>query len=351
MNGLEKLRLRMHADGNSLKQDKINTSIRYINDTFQDDPTYQTDGIQIIDGNMIYPRIWNYKKDDNLSPTVEIQTRITEEFKRGQLLRFNDEHWLCLKSLCFHGMYWTGKLKQCTHLLYYQNVKTRAIESSWAVLERPYSKTLNNGQVITTSEMEFKAMLPFNESTKKINLDRRLLTGTEYDSFGNEIGSVYKITGRNGSSQVINGEGFLVLNMEQVQFNKDKDNLELMIADYIPPESPTSPIDLDPTLLNCEIIGSSTLRCGGSARTFKAIFYQVDGTTHDNTIPPVWDIYLPLEYRQYQNCISTSKVDNLMSITINNEICLIGCTFNLSLRDARGLYNKTEIKIKITSAF
>lgn len=114
MNGIEKLRVRMSADGNSLRQDKINSTVMYLENTFQDDPTYQTDGVQIVDGEKIYPRIWNYKKDDNLSPTIEIQTKIDEEFKRGQLLVLNDEYWLCLKSKCFNDMYWTGKLKQCT---------------------------------------------------------------------------------------------------------------------------------------------------------------------------------------------------------------------------------------------
>lgn len=348
MNGLEKMRLQMAGDRSSLKQDKIATSIRYISDTFQDDPTYQEDGVQIVDGEIIYPRIWNYKKSDNLSPTVEIQTRIQEEFKRGQLLILNGEYWLCLKSQCYHGMYWTGKLKQCTHLLQYQDAKTHEIESSWAVLERPYSRTLNNGDIITTSEMEFKAMLPFNDSTKKINLDRRLLTGIEYDEYGNEIGSVYKITGRDGSSQVINGEGFLVLNMIQDQFNKDKDNLGLMIADYIDPGTPPGPPE-PPVggLLMCEIVGRNDIRIGGSPRSFAAKFYDVDGVTEAQVgVSPIWELIAPAGHEAYYK-ISLSDDNFVARVTAqaNNE--LIDDVLVLRLFDQEGRYANVEMSVTV----
>lgn len=347
MNGLEKMRLQMSRSENSLRQDKINSSIYYINNTFQDDPSYQSNGVQIIDGDMIFPRIWNYQKSDNLSPTVEIQTKITEEFKRGQLLVLNGEYWLCLKSQCFHGMYWTGKLKQCTHLLYYQDVKTLNIESSWAVLERPYSKTLNNGQVITTSEMEFKAMMPFNDSTKKINLDRRLLTGTEFDKTGNEIGSVYKVTGRNGSSQVINGEGFLVLNMVQDVFNKDTDRLDLMIADYISSKT-SSELPIPPTdnLLKSDILGPNNIRIGGAPRSYTAKFYDFDGVTELwEGISPVWKLIAPSAHERYYKISFSNNNSISVSTEANDE--LIGDSLKLVLSDRDGKYSKAELSITV----
>lgn len=339
----------MNLNKNSLRQNKINTSIQYISDTFQDDPTYQDDGVQIVNGNIIFPRIWDYQKSDNLSPTVKIQTKIDEEFKRGQLLILNGERWLCLKSQCFHGMYWTGKLKQCTHLLKYQNLKTGEIESSWAVLERPYSKTLNNGEIITTSEMEFKAMMPFNDSTKKINLDRRLLTGTEYDNTGNEIGSVYKVTGRNGSSQVINGEGFLVLNMVQDQFNKDNDRLDLMIADYMgigtPHEPPLPPVG---SLLKCEIIGRPDIRIGGSAKSYVAKFYDTDGTTEvKDSISPIWQLIAPAGHESYYK-ISLSNENFVASVSAEANDALIGDILLLKLTDMNSNYQNIKIRIEVT---
>lgn len=347
LNGIEKLRLRMSADGDSLKQDKINTTVNYIKNTFQDDPTYQKNGVQIVGGNTIYPRLWNYKKDDNLSPTFEIQTQLTDEFKRGQLLIIDGTYWLCLKNQCFHDMYWTGKIKQCTHLLHYQDIKTKELQSSWAVLERPYSRTLNTGEVITTSEMEFKAKLPYNDSTKKINLDRRILTGTEYNNLGNEIGSVYQITGRDASSQVINGEGFLVLNMTQVEFNADKDNLDLMVADFILPDSPTTkPPIPDATLLKSTITGSNSIKCGGSARTYKPIFYQSDGITPDDTVIPIWNLSIDSEHTN--KVISVSN-GNFIQLSCIDDTTMIGLAFKLKLVDSMDLYSPSEIEIKVVS--
>lgn len=345
MTSLEKMKLRIGL--NSLREERINSSKNYIDNHFQDDPTYQENGIEILNGNIIYPRLFNYSKEENLSPTLEIQTQLCDEFKRGQLLKISDQYWLCLKSYCFNEMYFIGKLKQCTHLLKWQDVKTNEIKTSWAVLERPYSRTLNDGKVVAVSEMEFKARMPFDENTERINLDKRILTGTEYDKNGNMIGSVYKITGRDASSQVINGVGFLILNMTQDVFDKDKDNIELGICDYIEPNaSPLPPIEPDPALLKCEIVGRDSIKIGGSARPYTAKFYKADGITEilDGLVNAKWDISLPDKFEKY---FEITQNDNSILIKALNCEGLLNENIIIRLKDENGLYNQCEMIVDL----
>jgi len=141
---------------------------------------------------------------------------------------------------------------------------------------------------ITYLKRQFKIYLPSDEDTDKIYIDKRLAVGTMYDQDGNEILEAYIVTGRTkfGKGGYGDGAHLLEMNAKSSEQVGAKDNIELMVCDYIAPEDGDDDSHDETAVLSCEISGRNNVRLGGS-RTFSAIFYDADGevTTVDT---PVW---------------------------------------------------------------
>jgi len=138
------------------------------------------------------------------------------------------------------------------------------------------------------AKRQFKIYLPSDEDTDKIYIDKRLAVGTMYDQDGNEILEAYIVTGRTkfGKGGYGDGAHLLEMNAKSSEQVGAKDNIELMVCDYIAPEDGDDDSHDETAVLSCEISGRNNVRLGGS-RTFSAIFYDADGevTTVDT---PVW---------------------------------------------------------------
>lgn len=277
----------------------------------------------------------------------------------GDILEFYGEHWIVVDIRSVDVVSLIGVAMQCNHLFRWQNWSPEIVER-WGVLDSGvYSTTLSEEEKITLTHKQYKIYLPFDEDTAKLYLDKRIITEVAYDKNGERIPVVYKITGRDSISESYGKGGhLLVLNAESSSdYNKLKDNLDLMIAEYIAPEdepvppAPPDPVDPPdppvppPPLLPCSISGRETLKAGLGARKYTAIFYGADGETEDTSVIAFWTVVLPAGYESY---IHYTINDNTLSLSADEGA--IGEMVILQASDTDGLYETCEFTVKVVGS-
>lgn len=261
----------------------------------------------------------------------------------GTIVVWNEMHWLVTQIDFDDELQRGGRIVQCNRIIKWQNVKTLEIISRWCLCTKPYTSNIEDGNVLSTSNREYKIQLPFDSETRLIDLDKRFLL--------EEIGGVpraYKMTSVDTLTnryEDIDG-GFLIWNLTQDTYDVHKDNAELMIADYIdlgaPPAPPPGP---DPTLLKCEILGRSDIKIGGSPRKYTARFYAADGVTEiaDGSVTAQWDFVIDPANAGFFKCTPNG---NSISISVAENGAVVGLTGVLRLTDTTGAYQSVELIVE-----
>lgn len=177
----------------------------------------------------------------------------------------------------------TGILWLCNHLFRWQNFSSEIVER-WGILDSGvYSTTIRGEDDVKYKNKQFKMILPLDEDTNKLYIDKRIAVDTMYDRNGNKILNVYQITGYDSTSENF-GEGshILYLNLRSDEYDDDKDNVDEVICDYISPNGDEPGEDE----LVCSIQGSEIIRLGTS-RKLKPLFLDADGEKVEGVIP-IW---------------------------------------------------------------
>lgn len=217
-----------------------------------------------------------------------ITTMPGDELYPGDIIEANGEHYIVVQTRSESPVYILGLAWLCNVKFRFQNWSSTIIER-WGVLDSGvYSTTTGTDGTITYLKRQFKIYMPSDDDTDKIYIDKRLAVGTMYDQYGNEILEAYVITGRTKFGKGGYGEGahLLEMNAKSSEEVSVKDNVELLICDYIAPDDDEEEETTE--LLECAITGRATIRLGKS-RTYTGVFYDSDGneTTIDN---PVWRV-------------------------------------------------------------
>lgn len=200
----------------------------------------------------------------------------------GDVLFWNDMHWLVTQVDFDDEVTRSGRIVQCNRQLKWQNRKTGKIVERWCLATKPYTSNIAEGIAIANSNREYKIQLSYDEETIQVDLDRRfLLEVIDGIPKAYEVTSVDTLTNR---YQDIDG-GFLIWNLKQCEYNPATDNAELMIADYFDTDIPV----VEAGLLPCSISGRETIRKGMS-RTYTATFYDAAGTDVSDTVECLWSV-------------------------------------------------------------
>lgn len=341
--------------GNNLtaKDDRINTARQVVELEISGDPSYN-ENVQILNKNSINCRLTNYRKDNDTSPKMDIQATMENEFQLGDVFLITDDqtgrssHWICTDRNNFFNIYYKGLVRECNHLFRFQNGTPEILEY-WGFIENPYSTTLSKGNVLTYPTNKMNFTLPYNDDTKKIHKNKRFITEIGYDQDGKEIPVVYEITSNESITTSFGGGKFLKL-MAEFSMYKSSDNMIELVADYIKPNSPS--LSLKPPNLafgSCKIDGSLQLKSGGSPRTYTATFYDADGITPSVFTTAVWTLDATVEHIGLIHL--TRQDDTTVTLQCDRNDEIIGSSFKLILRDIEGVYNATELEIKVVSPF
>lgn len=256
-----------------------------------------------------------------------------DTIKAGDFIESFGQKWVVIETNTTNPIQNIGMAWLCNHLFRFQNWNSTIIER-WGVLDSGvYSTTQNgNGQVQETDK-QFKIYLPYDEDTKKIYVDKRFAVDTRYDSHGNEILEVYKVTGLNRVARSY-GEGahLLILEIRSDNYSPDRDSLEEMVCDYIShTEHTVSP-------LYCRIDGRDTIRIG-STRRLTSFFY---------TKPDMATITWSVSHQENGVSLVPTASDSAVTLSVPEDVALIGTVLEVSLTSADGQYVATKL-VEVTS--
>lgn len=261
-----------------------------------------------------------------------------DELYPGDMIEHEGEHLVVVNTRCVTPTYKVGLAWLCNIKFRFQNFTSEIIER-WAALDSGvYSTTVGSDGTVTYLKRQFKVYLSGDPETYKIYIDKRLATDTMYDQNGNEILEAYTVTGRTKYAKGAYGAGahLLELSVKSSETVGTRDSIEQMVCDYIEPGTPAPEPDKD--LLICEIKGRPNIAIGGS-RTYKAVFYDVDGneTTVDNAI---WEVDLPDGI--------TKQVDGqVCKLFVKDDDSLSGTSLTLAVSDSAGKYNKAQYEVGV----
>ena len=206
----------------------------------------------------------------------ELQSRPGESFYAGDIIECYGSVWIVIQVNANKDIYTTGLMERCNHKFQFQNVPGGEIIERWGVLDPGvYSTTIADNMTMPKLDKQFKIYLPLDDETRKIFIDKRFAAGTMYNSSGDEVLVVYRITGRDASTQNYGDDRLLVLNCRSDTYDPSVDNFELGICNYTDPVEPPIP----PGIVESEIvpIGETNIRAGGRPRSYRFIIYNSDG--------------------------------------------------------------------------
>ncbi len=229
----------------------------------------------------------------------------------------------------------TGILWLCNHKFRWQSFTPEIIER-WGILDSGvYSTTIRGEDDVKYKNKQFKMIVPLDEETMKLYVDKRIAVDKMYDKRGNKILNVYQITGYDATGENF-GEGshILYLNLRSDEYDDDKDNYDEVLCDYIAPGESTEPQE---TELTCSIKGASVIRIG-TERKYTPVFLNSEGEEISD-IFPVWSCdELPVGI--------TAEVKNgRYVVSVADDVDLIGSSIKIYLTADGYMTASAEIAI------
>lgn len=249
----------------------------------------------------------------------EIEAMPDEELCVGDEIEVCDLHWVVVKTRPVSPFQTIGLMWMCNHKFRWQNGTPEIIER-WGVLDSGvYSTTRDGNGELVTPDKQFKMYFPKDDDTKKLHIDKRLACEVIYDSRGEEIMNVYRITGYDSvSTSYGNGGHLLVLNARSEDYVPSRDSIEEMICDYIHPGGSPAPDPDEPEQTVYDITGPKRVYVGTS-RAYSVPFDD-----------PIWTVTCSA------SAITNSVAGGVLTLTVPNRDDMIGELVQLSAENDAG---------------
>ena len=260
----------------------------------------------------------------------------------GDYVFFEDEYWIVDGRPGNNKSYEKATLKECQYKLRWQKDDGTIIER-WANLtsSSKYDVGENGNNTIVLTSNNYLITIPNDEDSMTLDGKRVFIDLSDVPE------KVFKIT-RNDDVLFAHGRhgGTLNLIADKTEFNKETDNQELRLCDYIdftptPPSEPTIPDETED--LSVTISGNTNLKVGFS-RTYTATLSDNDG----NAVQ--WD-----DTKYGWNVVSDFDVDmttnvNKISLTVE-DVDFIGSSFLLQVIKLDDNAVIGEIEITVVDVF
>ena len=230
----------------------------------------------------------------------------------GDYIFFEDEYWIVDGRPGNNKSYEKATLKECQYKLRWQKDDGTIIER-WVYLtsSSKYDVGENGNNTIVLTSNNYLITIPNDEDSMTLDGKRVFIDLSDVPE------KVFKIT-RNDDVLFAHGShgGTLNLIADKTEFNKETDNQELRLCDYIdstttPPSEPTIPDETEDLSAKITFKGSQELIIGGSYKTLTGSFVDKDGNTTSDI--GVWDVITIDELKPYVNYTYT---DNILKIKI-----------------------------------
>ena len=223
----------------------------------------------------------------------------------------DDTYWLVYTAFNVNDIEYTGKLIQCNYLLKWQ-LSDGKIVQRWTniVSASKYDTGENGNSTIVLSSNNFTILMGYCDEALELEEKRVFIDIRKVPK------KVFKIT--RGDDVLYNaGSIGMLLSFiaDKTELNKDKDNQELGICDYIHPSTPTPPKPSTPDEtadLSAKISGNTNLRIGVT-RTYTVTLSDKEGNAVQwNDTKYSWNVISDFDVRQ-------TVTENKISLTVEDE--------------------------------
>ena len=230
----------------------------------------------------------------------------------GDYVFFEDEYWIVDGRPGNNKSYEKATLKECQYKLRWQKDDGTIIER-WVYLtsSSKYDVGENGNNTIVLTSNNYLITIPNDEDSMTLDGKRVFIDLSDIPE------KVFKIT-RNDDVLFAHGShgGTLNLIADKTEFNKETDNQELRLCDYIdstPPTPPSEPTPDETEDLSAKITfkGTQELKIGGNYKTLTGSFVDKDGNTTSDI--GVWDVITIDELKPY---VDYTITDNILKIKI-----------------------------------
>ena len=232
----------------------------------------------------------------------------------GDYIFFEDEYWIVDGRPGNNKSYEKATLKECQYKLRWQKDDGTIVER-WANLtsSSKYDVGENGNNIIILASNNYSIIIPNDNDSMTLDGKRVFIDLSDIPE------KVFKIT-RNDDVLFAHGShgGTLNLIADKVELNKETDNQELRLCDYIDfpttppqPSTPDETADLWDMKINCPNL---EIKPTGYPKTLTAILYN---TKTGETIPDIvyeWNIQSDIS-----EFISYTIVDNVLKISLSKE--------------------------------
>ncbi len=325
MASFEQYKSRVQQRGNTTRDRELYYEKRYLKDKAIDSLSCKDCLVNGIEQKLII--------DDGTLPYYkDIKSLPDEYFEAGNYVKLDDSMWLIVSCDWDKEVYTYGKMQQCNYYLKWQNKQGTVIER-WSVVLS--ASKYNNGEkynnVIVVGSNQLMIYLPIDSETLKLKADKRLFV-----DFNTDNPKCYDVTrvdtvtmGYDGVAEpVYDGKGCILLVLTETEINPDVDRIDLMLCDYIDPNTlPT------PTIPVIKYDGKPEIRIGGR-KTF--------------TVETSTDVTMSLIYAsQLEGKLTLTQNGNKGIVKCVNDSALVGTSFKLGVV---GNNIATELLIDIIGA-
>ena len=272
--------------------------------------------------------------DDGTLPYYKnVKSLPDEYFDAGNLVEWAGAMWLIVSCDWDKEVYTYGKMQQCNYLLKWQNEDADVVER-WAVVLS--ASKYNNGEkynnIIVVGSNQLMVYLPIDDETLKMCADKRLMV-----DFNTDKPKCYDVTrvdtvtmGYDGVAEpAYDGKGCILLVLTETEFNPDVDRVDLMLCDYVDPNS--VPVPTTPILIT--YAGNPEIRIGGrktfTAETESAVVFSL--------------VYSEM----WEDKITMTQTGNKCVVKCANDSAMVGASFKV---DVMGNNQATELLVDIIGA-
>ena len=315
---LQLMKERMKISGISPRDEMIRDGQNLLKEELEHDTSYSPtmyfyDAENEKDDRLANFRVYGRKNSSLNGNYMNYLTTYDNPVKIGDYIHDtkDDTYWLVYTAFNVNDIEYTGKLIQCNYLLRWQLSDGKIIQR-WTniVSASKYDTGENGNSTIVLSSNNFTILMGYCDEALELEEKRVFIDIRKVPK------KVFKIT--RGDDVLYNaGSIGMLLSFiaDKTELNKDKDNQELGICDYIHPSTPTPPKPSNPDEtadLSAKISGNTNLRIGVT-RTYTVTLSDKEGNAVQwNDTKYSWNVISDFDVRQ-------TVTENKISLTVEDE--------------------------------
>ena len=327
------------VDGDTRRERVVNQTQRNINRRIINSPSFKHVLVDGVEQDLVITsstEMWHKK----------IDAMPNERIYMGSIVEWNGRHFIIFQTDTDYEVVQRGEMYECNIFIKWQNEKGEIIgRYGWSENLSQFSSGTVESRIMMSIQQVFHVLLPLDEETVKLRRDKRFLIDVL-----NEEPLAYVLTRRDvvsnnytvgdASKGIDYKDKLLSLALSETQLS-EKDNVELMIADYFEPKDNT------PLINDCRITysGEPKVRVGGTGKEFQAEFFDNGGNRID--AEAVWTLVTTSED---EGKITLETDGDKATIFVKNDTSLLGTQVKLTVADKDDTCSDS-IFVKVVSIF